>query len=356
MATVIDSAEVDRLQGIGRAIDQVMTLEMRLSAHSRGIISGLYKAACDAQDGGPLSLRAAEALRAAIAPGDVVLLTTGAGSPEVLPYGETDGPPGIAALAAALSCGLGAVPLLLTESAYVETVERTALAAGLGPRDPEVAMRIGGTTAVLPLSPGESGAKQAREYMDRFQPKAVIAVEKAGPNAAGVTHMASGVAVDPAKGRAEVLFDLARERHVLTIGIGDNGNEIGFGLIEPYVRTNRLYGNTCRCPCGTGIATRVATDILIPANTSNWGANAIVAALAAVLGQVGLVHTPETEKRMIEASVASGAADGSTGRHLPLIDGIPLDVQLAVMTMMQAIVRIGLAPPPSRAIATGARS
>jgi hypothetical protein len=344
---VIDSAEDGGLHSLGHAIDRLVTVEMRLSSYSRGVIGGLYEAALAAQGGGPLSLRAAQCLRRAVGPGSVVLFTTGAGSnADYLPCGETDGPPGVAALAAALSSGLGAVPILLTERAYVETVARTALAAGLGQRTPDVAMRVRGTASVLPLASDDSAVEQARGYFDRFQPKAVIAIEKAGPNAKGITHTASGGAYGPQRARAEVLFDLARERQVLTIGIGDNGNEIGFGVIESHIRRHRLYGDKCKCPCGAGIATRVPTDVLIPANTSNWGAYGVAAALAAVLGQADLMHTPETERSMVEACVASGAGDGATGRHLPLIDGTPMDVQLAVVTMLQAIVRTALTTPP----------
>ncbi len=343
----IEPAAHRSLHSIGHAIDRLVTVEMRLSSYSRGVITGLYDAALAAQGGCPLSLRAAQGLRETVGPGGVVLFTTGAGSnPDYLPCGETDGPPGVAALAATLSTGLGAVPILLTERAYVETVARTALAAGLGQRSPDVATRVRGTTSVLPLAADDSAVEQVRGYFDRFQPQAVIAIEKAGPNARGVTHTASGGAYGPQRARAEVLFDLARERRVLTIGIGDNGNEIGFGVIEDYVRKNRLYGDKCNCPCGAGIATRVATDVLFPANTSNWGAYGIAAALAVVLGRVDLMHTPETERHMVEACVASGAGDGATGRHVPLIDGTPMDVQLAVVTMLQAIVPTALHPPP----------
>jgi hypothetical protein len=343
MTTTLDA---EGLRSVGNAIDQLVSIEMRLSAFARGVIAGLYRAARAAQGGEPLSLRAAKALHDAVGPGDVVLLTTGAGTPEYLPQGETDGPPGVAAIAAALNGGLGAVPIIVTEQAYLDVLASTALAIGLGRRTPEAAMKVRGSVAVLPLAPGAAGEAQAREYHDQFRPKAVIAVEKAGPNARGVTHLSSGGAVDPGKSRADALFDLARERRVLTVGVGDNGNEIGFGVIEGYVREHRMYGDRCRCPCEGGIATRVATDVLIPANTSNWGAYGIVAALAAALGQPELLHTPETERRMIEACVEAGAADGSTGRHLPLIDGTPLDAQMAVVTMLQAIVRTALAPPP----------
>ena len=51
-------------------------------------------------------------------------------------------------------------------------------------------------------------------------------------------------------------------------------------------------------------------------NTSNWGAYAVEAALAALVNRPEIMHTAEIEKRMLEACVATHAADGSTGRHI----------------------------------------
>jgi hypothetical protein len=50
-------------------------------------------------------------------------------------------------------------------------------------------------------------------------------------------------------------------------------------------------------PGGTALATRVATDVLVAANTSNWGAYGIVAALAAILSRPEIMHGPDDEAR-----------------------------------------------------------
>ena len=84
------------------------------------------------------------------------------------------------------------------------------------------------------------------------------------------------------------------------------------------------------------------TDVLIPANTSNWGAYAVEAALAALVGKPEIMHSAEIERRMIEACVDTHAADGSTGRHILQVDGMPADVSCAVVTMLGCIVRNGL--------------
>jgi len=95
-------------------------------------------------------------------------------------------------------------------------------------------------------------------------------------------------------------------------------------------------------PNGARLCTRVKTDVLIPANTSNWGAYAVEAALAALVGKPEIMHSAEIERRMIEACVDTHAADGSTGRHILQVDGMPADVSCAVVTMLGCIVRNGL--------------
>jgi hypothetical protein len=322
------------LENICRNIDRLVTVEMRISDYARGVISKLYDAACAAQGGEPLSLVAARLILKNAKPGDVVFLTTGAGDPRFLPAGETDGPPGVAALALAIHAATGATPILLTEDEFVENLAATSLAAGLGLRSPEMARSTPWTTAVLSLTSGPDAERQARSYLDAFCPTLLIAIEKIGPNPDGIAHTASGKPTADNRARAEFLFDIGRERNVPSIGVGDNGNEIGFGRILDAVRRYK--------PAGETLGTRVATDVLLPANTSNWGAYAIEAAMAAVLGRPDIMHTPDIERRMLEACVRTNAVDGSTGRHIMAVDGMPAEIHYAIVTMLGGILRNGL--------------
>ncbi len=106
---------------IGRHIDRLVTVEARISPTSRNVIVNLYEAACAAQGGGPLSMLAAQQIVKHLGPGKTVFLTTGAGDPRFLPAGETDGPPGVAALALAIHAATGAMPLLFTEEPSATT-------------------------------------------------------------------------------------------------------------------------------------------------------------------------------------------------------------------------------------------
>jgi hypothetical protein len=314
-------------------IDRLSTVEMRRSDYSRGVIAPLHDAAKAAQGGLPLSLVGARFMERVVQPGRVVLITTGAGNREYLPAGETDGPPG-AAILARLVATLGGVPILLTEADYVVNVEKTVLAAGIGRRTPDIARRIAFTTSVLPLSAGEDAEAQAEELLARFDPTALISIEKLGPNPSGTAHSSSGGLNDDGRARAECLFDLGASRGIPSMGIGDNGNELGFGKILEAVHEHK--------PNGKILGTRVTTDVLIPANCSNWGASAIAAALAILRSDPSLLHTAEEEQRIVTACVDANGVDGSTGRHILEVDGMPMKVQTALIDILHGIVRNAL--------------
>jgi hypothetical protein len=325
-------ASADQLTIMGRSIDRLVTVEMRLGEYSRGVAAKLHAAALAAQDAPSLSLLAAQRLQARVAPGDAVLVVTGAGHAEHMPAGETDGPLGAAGLARALQRGLDARPVLLTAAPYAPPVEASLHALGLG------------DLAVLPLA----SDAQAIGYVERHAPAAVVSIETLTANRAGVAHTASGMAATDEQPHAAALIDAARERGVLTVGIGDNGNEAGYGLIEAAVREHKPFGDVCRCPCGGGIASATVTDVLVTGNVSNWAAYGVEAMLAALLGEPDVLHGAAEEAAMLDGALAAGAIDGSTGRPVPLVDGTGLEVQQAVLTMLRAIVENGLAEPPGR--------
>ena len=70
------------------------------------------------------------------------------------------------------------------------------------------------------------------------------------------------------------------------------------------------------------MVTAIATDIMVSASVSNWGAYAVAAALAVLRQEPALLHTPELERELIAASVAAGARDGATFAADLLVDGI----------------------------------
>ena len=142
----------------------------------------------------------------------------------------------------------------------------------------------------------------------------MIAVERPGAGADGEYHGGGGFEISSFTAKTDVLFALAQERGIATIGIGDLGNELGMGVVADEVRTH--------VPLGDMIAAQLAADVAVIANISNWGAYGVAACLAAMLGNEAYFHDGRWEQRLIDACVAAGAIDpvgghvahGSTGR------------------------------------------
>ena len=87
------------------------------------------------------------------------------------------------------------------------------------------------------------------------------------------------------------LVELAREKHIFTVGIGDNGNELGCGVILDEVQKIQPWDKVCQCPCQSGIASSSEVDILLMAAVSNWGVYGINLLLAYLLNNIDLIHT-----------------------------------------------------------------
>jgi len=328
---------------IADSIDRLTCVEMRIPGIDRGIIDPLYRAAREVQGGAPLSLRAARLLQERAGAKETVVIITGAGAPPYLPYGETDGPPGAAALARAVGRGLGARIVLLTEPQYMPAVRATVAAAGLPVLSEAIAAKRPGAVILREYPVGDDeGRREAEAVLSQYTPTVVIAVEKLGPNAHGVIHSLRGIEGTAHTGKAHHLIEGAQAREIATIGFADGGNELGCGLIYETVRRVLEYGAKCQCPCGGGMATVVKTDVLVMANTSNWGAYGAAACLALLLKDPTLLPTPDEESRVIEQCALHGAGDGMAGLPIPWVDGTSMEVQRAILVMLHMIVANGL--------------
>ncbi len=328
----------------GDSLDRAVSIEMRFATGlPRGVVTPLYDAARIAA-GGSMTFRAAKALKERVGRGDHVLVVTGAGTPPWLPNGETDGPLGAAALARAVELGLGAKPILIGEQRNLASFIGATQAAGLTVVDETTFGQRTGCALALPFPLGlEAGHRAADDLFARFAPKCIIFVEKGGPNEKGVFHSILGSGRTPdMMANAHLLADLAAARGVLTIGVGDGGNEIGCGAIIEAVHRVQPFGRACRCPCGAGVATVTHCDHLVFASTSNWGAYAVAAALGGLLDKPSVLHDIETERRMLHASLAGGAMDGAYARLVPFVDGTNAEVQVGIITMLHQIVENGL--------------
>lgn len=342
--------DTDRQLAVGRTIDELVTTEIRFpNRRSSGMVKDLYDAAL-AEEGEPLSYAAGRSLQDVIDRGDTVIIATGAGKGKVnLPRGETDGPLGAVGVAAALARGFGVRPVITTEDHCIEPTIAALRAGGLNDISyEELQERYNAATVVPYPKEREEGIEAAQEFIEKYDPKAIIAVEKGGPNREGVYHSASGSSMDIGRAKIAPLFDLAADEGILTVGIGDNGNEIGFGKIEEAVRDIQPFGETCKCTCEGGITTRVATDHMIVANVSNWGAYGLEAMLALLSETSEAMHSPDEESQMLERNTLAGSNDGVYDMPLMRVDGTAEATNRGVVAMLQDIVEMGLSKPYDR--------
>ena len=329
-------------------VDKMVTIEARSGGRQdRGIIAPLYEAAKKKVGGRPVSLEAAERLLGAVKSGDTVVLVCGMAGMPMVPFGETDGPSGTASLARAVRLGLGGIPVLVTNSLDIVPLCAAVKAAGLnimGYEDCQKTKSSVAVSVIFPNTDAEESRKFAASLMDKYNPKAVVSVETVGPNKKGYKHYSSGIPFEMLVKSVgiEHLFYEASERGVLTIGVIDQGNEIGSGTIEETVRELVPYGDVCQCECKGGMVCAVKTDVTFPAAISNWGAYAIVAMLGLLLNKPGILQDEDTERRMIEASIMAGAVDGVLGQAIVSVDGINGKTQEAFITMLHTIIENAL--------------
>ncbi len=328
---------------LGDYIDRLVTVEMRNKAMNHDMIRQCYEAAREEGGGRPISTRAAEAVLGAVGRGDVVFLVTGAGHPPTLPKGESDGPPGVAALARVLFWGLGAVPIYVTETQHGDPVIASSEACGVMVREPQLALERG-LGAALERAPEDQAAiaDWAASLYERYQPKAILAAERQGANVNGKIYGSTGKVKAPGTYvDLGPVFDEAAARGVVSVAVGDNGNEVGFGRIYEFMQDFHPYG---REPDGGVIAT-TATDILLPASVSNWGCYGIAAVMAYQLGKADLLHDAETEGAMLRACLDAGGWEARYCTSRFIVDGIEGETSMAMVQMLRNMVSLRLAEP-----------
>lgn len=245
--------------------------------------------------------------------GGRVALYTGFVVPGKYPRGENDGPLGTVALARALKA-LGFSPIVFVDPEILETTRWLLAEFGAG---------IG----VQPIPEGPPSPVDV-----------AIAVEKPGANAQGFMHTFDGARIEGGSRSVDSHFAALAQRRTLTVGIGDQGNEIGFGLLGDALPQIHPPIDRCTCGCGGTIAAATATEYLYPVAVSNWGAYALVAALALLTRDTSILLQPEEEKRMLKVCAVRGCCDGARRRGMYGIDGIDGHVSVRLVAAMRNLV------------------
>lgn len=298
-----------------RCIDEVCTLEIRPPSMPRGVLRDVY-AIAQQNKAEPLVYSIAARLSA---PAGRVGIATGALSAN-LPAGENDGPFGTVVLANALFAAGWQVAVMADEPIF--------------PVLRALSKVYGRSFELLPLILG-----QPDEYAflaDRLD--ALVCIERAGVNPAGVLHSMTGTSREGTRAKIDGLVNRMTEAGKLTIGIGDGGNEIGFGNVREQVIDLLPFGAVCKCPCGQGVLASTRTTFLYPVSVSNWGGYALAAALAVMLKNPSLAHTAEREREFFRIGIEHDCRDGQLGKSGPFLDGMHAETSVAICQILWNIV------------------
>jgi D-glutamate cyclase len=232
------------------------------------------------------------------------------------PAAETDGPVGAAMLAGALT-RVGVSCRLVTD----EPCRQTCAAALRGTDIPLDVVPLGGSvddTVGLWRSLGISHA---------------LSIERCGRSADGAPRNMRGEDISAFTTPLDELFLAGPWQH---IAIGDGGNEIGMGsLPASLIGAHVAHGETIACV--------TPADHLIVAGVSNWGAYALIGALAVIRDdwRATLIECmdPERDGEILQTMVNDGpAVDGVTRQRALTVDSMPAEVHHAKLRAIRAVV------------------
>jgi uncharacterized protein YcsI (UPF0317 family) len=269
------------------------------------------------------------------------------------PTGETDGPLGALYLAQALT-PLGIRVVLLTDAFCA-----AALAAGVG----MAGLRKSVLVVTLPTA-GQFENLSPQTYWDAVTGRTgslthLIALERVGPSHTpeslatqapalverfrqevpaehhGCCHTMRGLDITERMSPAHLLFEAEARKaaDIVTIGIGDGGNEIGMGKIGWEVIARNIPG-------GNLVACRTPVDHLIVCGVSNWGAYGLAAGVRLLRGRPldTDLRDPQRELQLLECMVRHGPlVDGVTGEETASVDGLSFERYIEPLRRIAAL-------------------
>lgn len=229
---------------------------------------------------------------------------------------ETDGPVGVAALAAALTIA-GARPTVITDEPCEPVVRACLDVVGLG-----------AALVVVPVNVSEA---TVIDIVADIRPAQLIAVERLGPNAEGRVLTMRGVDISRHTAPLHAAFE---KTDAVTGSIGDGGNEVGMANVPVDAIASVLEN-------GRQIASAHHVEHLVAAGTSNWGCYAAITALATLIPRHALelsrlVH-PSMDDKLLEAATAAGGIDGVTGTLGRSVDGIPVNEYSGLLMLLHQL-------------------
>jgi hypothetical protein len=310
------------------AIDKAVTIDLP----SYGIIPKLYEAAKSKAEK-PLCYSAGNVLAKCAQSNQEILLVTGFPVPSPFSTSEkpavhSDGPVGVAFLSKVLVHDLHLEIMLLTDEG-VGRVIRHCLQDSLGR---ETAEKV----PIVELQNNRDVTKECQDILVSYDPGIVLASEKPGRNRVGEYHTATGKSLTAYLSRCDSIFDIAKERGIPTVAVGDLGNDVGMGNIAGEISELIPSESVCNCPCRSGIISTVKCDNLVVGTMCDWGVYGILAYLAIEFRNPSFV--PESDQ--VKNIMKSFASYSGLESYLDLLtDGIPPDYTTSCLETLRGIVQ-----------------
>ncbi|NEO53518.1 MAG: DUF4392 domain-containing protein [Okeania sp. SIO3B5] len=238
------------------------------------------------------------------------------------PAAETDGPIGSAHLAAGL-LRVGIPVRLVTDPLCLNAVKVAAQAAGISAQVPIDVVPVNAASVEDPSVASIVNAWQSAELPVSH----AIAIERAGPGYDGIVWNMIGKDITADTAPLHLLFTLSE---IISIGIGDAGNELGMGTLTKEIIAKGVS-------TGEKIACSIPCNHLMVCGVSNWGAIGLLTAIALLRPDLksklteGL--TLETDKHILTKIVYEGpAVDGDTAVQALTIETFPWEFHGKVLT------------------------
>jgi hypothetical protein len=244
---------------------------------------------------------------------------------------------GAVVLARVLEEALGCIPIVGCMESLVPHLAACVRGAGLilGNLDQALKSKPGPpSAAVAAVTSIPNDLDGAKKLLSDINPSVVIAIEIPGPGIDGRFYTVSGRPIPSDEvPRADLLWQEAQELGMLTVGIGDGGNELGMGALRPHAVARIRNGEHA-------LSTLPADQIVIGSN-SNWGGQGLAAALLALSGRPDVFQRVDVE-RIVNISSDNGAIDGLSARVDRAVDGTPAPMSQHLWQMMALAVSSGL--------------
>ena len=184
---------------------------------------------------------------------------------------------------------------------------------------------LGLHTIPIALKKGKIDENKAKEealrLFSRFHPSAVVFIEKPGRSANGKYYTMRLEDISDYVSKVDQVIPIASKLGILTIGIGDGGNEVGMGI---------LHGISPK----VNVVTR--TDELLVSTVSNWGAYALIAGLSIIRNDIEILHRSDYEEKLIREAVSVGLIDGILKRKSFSVDSCTLQLNKHIVGLIRS--------------------